>query len=276
VDGRHLRLLSRPRGHAQLDDSRIAVVRVTHHEANASVDGGALARDASDFRQLLQTDSLFLNGRLAKFYGAELPADAPFQLVSLSERERAGVLTHPYLMATFAYTDTSSPIHRGVFLARSVLGRALKPPPEAFAPLPAELHPNLTTRERVLLQTKPDACAKCHGMINPLGFTLENFDAVGRFRDKESGKPIDATGGYQSRTGESVTLSGVRDLASFLADSEEVHAAFVEQLFQHTVKQPVRAYGPETLADLVRSFEVNDFNIRKLIVQIAVVSATKQ
>ena len=61
------------------------------------------------------------------------------------------MLTHPYLMATFAYTATSSPIHRGVFLARSVLGRSLRPPPEAFAPLPADLHPPLTTRERVRL-----------------------------------------------------------------------------------------------------------------------------
>ena len=60
-----------------------------------------------------------------------------------------GVLTHPYLMATFAYTATSSPIHRGVFLARSVLGRSLRPPPEAVAPLAADLHPDLTTRERV-------------------------------------------------------------------------------------------------------------------------------
>ena len=84
-------------------------------------------------------------------------------------------------MASFAYTATSSPIHRGVFLARSVLGRSLRPPPEAVAPLPPDLHADLTTRERVTLQTKPEACQSCHGMINPLGFTLEHFDAVGRY-----------------------------------------------------------------------------------------------
>jgi len=86
--------------------------------------------DSSDFRQLLLADSLFLNGRLAKFYGVDLPADAPFQKVTHEPRERAGVLSHPYLMATFAYTSTSSPIHRGVFVARSVLGRSLRPPPQ--------------------------------------------------------------------------------------------------------------------------------------------------
>src|SRR5262249_8466891 len=91
-----------------------------------------LGSDASDFRQLLLADSLYLNGRLSRIYGGNLPANAPFQKVTLKSGERAGVLTHPYLMAAFAYTGESSPIHRGVFLARSVLGRALRPPPDAF------------------------------------------------------------------------------------------------------------------------------------------------
>ncbi|HKB04614.1 MAG TPA: DUF1592 domain-containing protein, partial [Gemmataceae bacterium] len=114
-----------------------------------------------DFRKLLLADELYLNGRLAKFYGVELPTpppvrgwlwdetpkpttDAPFQKVKLNPDQRAGVLTHPYLMAAFAYTSETSPIHRGVFLARGVLGLAMRPTPEAFTPLPAELHPNLS------------------------------------------------------------------------------------------------------------------------------------
>src|SRR5207248_6057188 len=132
-------------------------------------------------------------GRLAEFYGADLSPDAPFQKVGVQAHERAGVLTHPYLMATFAYTAETSPIHRGVFLARSVLGLSLRPPPEAFTPLAPDLHPQLSTRERILLQTSPQACQSCHGMINPLGFTLENFDALGRYRAQEKGRPINAT-----------------------------------------------------------------------------------
>jgi hypothetical protein len=227
----------------------------------------------SDFRQLLLADSVYLNGRLAKFYGATLPADAPFQKVALKQGERAGVLTHPYLLATFAYTGTSSPIHRGVFLARNVLGLSLRPPPEAFAPLAPDLHPALTTRERVSLQTSPMACQSCHGTINALGFTLENFDAVGRYRAQEKGKPVDATGTYQTRAGDVVKFAGVRDLAKFLAESDEVQEAFVEQLFHHLVKQPARAFGPRTLGDLRRSFEENDFSIRKLMVEILATSA---
>ena len=70
----------------------------------------------------------------------------------------------------------------------------MRPPPEAFTPLAEDLHPKLTTRERVALQTKPMACVSCHSIINPLGFTLENFDAVGRYRLKENDKQVDASG----------------------------------------------------------------------------------
>ncbi len=229
--------------------------------------------EASDFRQLLLADSLYLNGRLARFYGVDLPPDAPFQKVTLDPGERAGVLSHPYLMASFAYTATSSPIHRGVFIARSVLGRTLRPPPDAFTPLAPDLHPNLSTRDRVALQTSPQSCLLCHSMINPLGFALENFDAVGRHRAAEKGKPVDATGSYQSPTGESVQFAGVRELATFLVGSDEAQAAFVQQLFQELVKQPIRAYGPGRLPDLQKSFAGHDFHIRKLVVEIVAASA---
>jgi hypothetical protein len=228
---------------------------------------------SSDFRQLLLSESLFVNGRLARAYGVDLPADAPFQKVSMVPGERAGVLTHPYLLATFAYTSTSSPIHRGVFLARNVLGLSLRPPPEAFTPLPPGLHPDLTTRERVSLQTRPQSCQSCHGVINPLGFTLEHYDAIGRYRDKDNGKPIDATGLYVTRSGEPVRFTGVRDVATFLAGSDEVHDAFVEHLFHNLVKQPIRAFGPHTEAELRHAFAAHDYSIRHLMVDIMAASA---
>jgi len=229
--------------------------------------------EASDFRQLFLADYLYLNGRLAKFYGANLPADAPFQKVILKSGQRSGLLSHPYLMTVFAYTATSSPIHRGVFLSRNVLGRTLQPPPEAFNPFPADLHPQLTTRERVGLQTRAQSCQTCHTMINSLGFTLEHFDAIGRYRDKEKERPIDATGSYLMRTGKVVKFTGVRDLAAFLVGSAETQDAFVEKLFHHLVKQPIRAFGPQKLVDLRRRFADNRYNVRKLVAQIVVESA---
>jgi hypothetical protein len=210
---------------------------------------------------------------LARLYGAELPPEAPFQKVDRGPHERAGVLTHPYLMASFAYTASSSPIHRGVFLSRSLLGRALRPPPEAVAPLAADLHPGLTTRQRVELQTQPESCQSCHTMINHLGFALEHYDAVGRYRGGEKGRPIDATGWYETRAGDRVAFDGVGELAAFLAASEETHSAFVQQLFHYLVKQPIRAFGRPVLPNLRRSFAANNFDLRKLMVEIMTTSA---
>jgi len=226
-----------------------------------------------DFRNLLSAERIFLNGRLAKFYGFPLPDDAPFQQVAWESRDRSGILTHPYLLANFAYTATSSPIHRGVFLMRSVLGRTLRPPPEAIAPLAPDLHAGLSTRQRVDLQTSPKACVNCHSMINPLGFGLEHFDAVGRFRDLEKTQKVDASGSYESLDGELRPYCGARELGALLAASPETHAAFVTQLFHHQVKQPIRAFGPQVRTDLTSFFASNEFDIRKLIVEIVATSA---
>lgn len=225
--------------------------------------------DSSDARQLLLADYIYLNGRLSKLYGGDLAENADFQKVTLQSQPRAGALTHPFLLSGFAYTATSSPIHRGVFIARSVLGRSLRPPPEAVSPLAAELHADLTTRERINLQTSSESCQSCHAMINPLGFTLENYDAIGRYRTEEKGKPIDTTGGYLTRTGESREFRNVKELADFLAASEETHGAMVEQMFHHLVKQPARAYGEDTLPHLRASFAADGYSIRKLLVRTA-------
>jgi hypothetical protein len=230
--------------------------------------------EGSDFRRLLLDDSFFVNGRLAKFYGIELPEDAPFQKVSFEPERRAGVLTHPYLLTGLAYFGSSSPIHRGVFVTRSLLGRTLMPPPEAITPLAPDLHPDLTTRERVLLQTGQANCKSCHGVVNPLGFTFEHFDAVGRFRDQEKGKPIDATGGFVTQKGEQLSFDGARTLAAALATDREVHESFVEQLFRHVTKQPVQAFGPNRLSELSDAFEQNGYNIRRLLAEIVTAAAS--
>lgn len=227
-----------------------------------------------DFRKLLLADDLYLNGRLAKFYGVEMPADAGFTKVKFEADKRSGgVLTHPYVLATLAYNAETSPIHRGVFVARGLLGINIRPPKDAFTPIPADLHPKLTTRERVLLQTKPAACAGCHAIMNPLGFSLENFDAVGRYRAKENDKAVDAVGSYDTRAGTTAKFVGGKELAKFLAASPEVAAAFTERLFHHMVKQPVMAFGIGKPQELQKSFSENGFNVRKLVVEIAVTTA---
>ena len=229
--------------------------------------------EQADFRQLLLSDGLYANDRMARFYELDGADDSSLKRIGVDPTKRAGVLSHPLMMTGFAYHSTSSPIHRGVFLARNILGRTLKPPKEAVTPIPADLHPDLTTRERIRLQTEPSACAICHEMINPLGFSLEHYDAVGRFRQEENGRPVDASGFYQQVSGDKPEFNGVRELAEFLAGSSEAHAAFSERLFQYAVKQPVQAYGLGKREQLRQLFVENEFNINKLLVEIAKVSA---
>jgi hypothetical protein len=231
-----------------------------------------LSGPEADFRKLLLDDGLYVNERMAKFYGFPVPKEGDFAKVSMGSESRSGVLTHPLLLAGFAYDQQSSPIHRGVFIARSLLGRRLKPPPEAVAPLAPDLHAGLSTRERVLLQTSPASCQTCHSMINDLGFSLEHFDAAGRFRQKEKDRLIDAEGSYLNRDGKEIDFKGSRALAEFLAVSPEVHEAFVEQLFQYTVKQPIRAFGINKKDELRVLFAKNNFNIHKLLREIAISS----
>jgi len=219
------------------------------------------------FKDLMLSNKMFLNGRLAKVYGAPIPEQSGFQEVTIPDR--SGVLTQPYLLARLAYLEGTSPIHRGVLIARSMLGRTLAPPPQAFTPLAASLHPGMSTRERVAMQTKPDPCNSCHNMINPLGFTLEKYDAIGRARTEECGKAIDTTGDYQTKQGETIRFSDVAQLAKFITNSDESQTAFVEKLFQYMHKQPIRAFGTYTSAKLAQEFRSKQLRFRDLIISIA-------
>ncbi len=178
-------------------------------------------------------------------------------------------------MSSLAYHEETSPIHRGVFLIRHVMGRTLRPPNAAFTPFDAELHPSLTTRARVELQTGEQNCQVCHRRINGLGFALENYDATGRFRVTERDQPIDATGTYLTRTDETVEFRGARQLAQMAAASHDAQSAFVTRVFQHLVKQPVAAYGADRLEQLRQDFEASGFNVRMLIKSIAKIVATE-
>lgn len=223
----------------------------------------------SNYQRLFLEQGLFMNERIAKFY-QQKPASKPgFEKVSLDAEQRAGIITHPYMLSMLSYSAESSPIHRGVFLARSLLGVTLKPPPEAAAPLAASLHPSLNTRERVALQTKGGACMTCHGTINSLGFTLERFDAVGRLREKDNAKSIDSNGWYVARDGKKVSLENAQSLGKYLANSSDAHRAFTEQMFHHMLKQPTRAYGADTLEQLTLYFEKNSLNMRQLAAEMA-------
>jgi len=229
--------------------------------------------ERSDYRELLLADSIPFNARLAAFYGVPPPEGPGFQRVRFDPGQRAGILTHPFLLTTFAYHRSSSPIHRGVFLTRNVLGRFLKPPPMAIEFMDDRFDPSLTMREKVTELTRKDACMGCHATINPLGFSLENFDAVGRFRTVDNAKPVNAVSEYLTADGERLVLRGPRDVAEHAASSDEARRGFVRQLFQHTVQQAPAAYGPDTLARLDRGFVESGCHIRRLLESIVTLAS---
>jgi cytochrome c553 len=243
---------------------------------------------ASDYRQLLLSDEIHLNASLRRYYGVEgarsthggagggstNAVDDAFVPVRFDPEQRAGVLTHPFLLSAHSYYRSSSPIHRGVFLTRKVLGRFLKPPPMAIEFMDDRFDPSLTMREKVTQLTEKPQCMACHATINPLGFSLEQFDAAGRFRLEDTRKPVNATAEYQTADGKTLTLRGPRDLARHAAESPDARRGFVRQLFQHTVQQAPGAYGAESLPKLDSAFEHSGCNIRQLLVEIAVHTAT--
>ena len=233
----------------------------------------AVWNGAGDYRQLLLADYLFLNQRLAQFYGVSTNATDDFVKVTFDPQQRSGVVTHPYLLAEFSYQKSTSPIHRGVFLTRNIVGRVLRPPPVAQTFKDADFAPNLTMREKISELTRSSACQSCHSVINPLGFSLEHYDAVGKFRTRENGKLIDAVSDYLTDEGAKVKLAGARDVAEFAVNSEHAQNGFVEQLFHSVVKQPMFAYGPEVPDRLRQSFVSSGFNVSQLLAEIATVSA---
>jgi hypothetical protein len=231
--------------------------------------------EKSDYRQLLLGDTILMNQRLAKFYGQQVAPGDGFQPVKMDADQRAGVLTHPYLLATFSYTKSTSPIHRGVFVTRNILGRMLKPPPMAIAFMDDKFDPSFTMREKVTELTSKPACMSCHVTINPLGFSFERFDAVGRVRATDNKKPVDPVSDYVAADGSVLKLTGARDVGVHAAESQAGQAGFVRNLFHSLVKQPPAAYSPELVGQLTDKFRAGGFHVRNLAVEVAVVAALR-
>jgi hypothetical protein len=220
---------------------------------------------------LLNADTIYLNGSLASIFGGDLAADAPFQKIAMPEQRSAGALTHPYVQAYYAYHDSSSPIHRGVFLARRIFGRTLRPPIDAIIPISEQTAPGLSTRERVAQQTSGAMCQSCHKVINPLGFVFENYDAIGRFRGDDAGKPIDASGLYVTSLGDQVEFQNITQFRDFMSNSPEVHQAIVKQMFQFMTKQPLAAYGLDRTESLTKSLQDNTYQVRTLLIELGLI-----
>jgi hypothetical protein len=152
--------------------------------------------------ELIDSDATYVNARLAKLYGIEGVKGPELRRVELRDRNRGGVVGMAAVLTVSSYPLRTSPVVRGKWILESLLGSKVPPPPPEAGSLPenAAEGSKLSFRERLEKhRTKPE-CASCHQKMDPLGFGLENFDPIGRWRTQDDGRPVDALG--QLPTGE--------------------------------------------------------------------------
>lgn len=206
------------------------------------------------------------DSRLAAHYG--LPLDG--ERLRYDGR-RAGIFGHGSVLASYAHSDQSSPILRGVFVRERLLCQHFGAPPPDAGGVP-EVDPNATTRERFRQHTDNDACRSCHQYIDPVGFGFEHFDAVGRWRDDENGQPIEAGGDFRDvealRSGTSAPFATLPELAEVVAGSASSRSCFAKQAYRFALGREGDALDACTLAEVQARFE-RDGNIGELFVAIA-------
>lgn len=229
--------------------------------------------DLADWARAPRLDALLtrseghVSALTAGVYGVTVSGTAP-QKVSFDPAQRAGILTSAAFLGTHAHTDGSAPIFRAVAMMRGVLCVSLPNPPANVAPLPtATVSTGRTTRETVdnHIRSGGPACQGCHALINPMGFTLEAYDGVGRFRTMENGFPVDSTGAIVGTPGTDQLISGPTQLASVLAASADVHRCFTKQTFRYTFGRFEGAGDRCTLGQLERDFTAGGLDTTSLL-----------
>ena len=180
----------------------------------------SLVRDNRPALELLVADYSFLNGRLAGFYGIDgIDKKADFRRVSLTGSRRQGVLTHGSLLMLTSYPNRTSPTRRGNWILEAILGEEPPPPPDNVPELERTqaAAPNLSLREQLEQHRVNPTCVSCHRTMDAIGFGFENFDAVGRWREKDKDRPIDSAGDLPS--GEK--FQSAHELIAILSRREE-------------------------------------------------------
>jgi hypothetical protein len=178
-------------------------------------------------------------------------------------------------LALLAKRDQTSPVLRGKFVREQMLCEHVQPPPANINVMVPELDPNLSTRERFSQHSTDDACSGCHSLMDPIGFGLENYDAVGDFRDREGGEPVDVTGAIEAGDDPTVAgpFNGPAELGERLAGSEAVKRCMVTNWFRFANGRGESASDACELATLAGRFAANNYGVKELVVALTQTSA---
>lgn len=228
----------------------------------------AAVRDNASLIALLDSDYTFVNETLAKHYGITNVTGAEFRRVSLPDRNRGGVLGMGGVLTLTSYPQRTSPVLRGKWVLEELLGTPPPPPPPDAGGLPAEDAPRdgLTFRQRLEEHRKKPQCVGCHSRMDPLGFGLENFDAIGRWRTKIRNEPVDASGVMPS--GEK--FSGPAELKQvLLARKDEFARNLTERMLAYALGRGVEYYDMPTIKRITDKLKNDDYRGATLVMEIA-------
>ena len=218
--------------------------------------------------ELISSNSIYINGRLASFYSMDLPHDAPWQSVAVSDGRRGGVITMASVLTSSSYPRRTSPVLRGRWILDELLGSPVPPPPPNVPALEESSHndANQTMRQRLEIHRQKAECASCHDRMDPLGFGLENYDGIGRWRDSENGLAIDSAGKLPSGD----QFSGPTELKSVLMKrSSEFQQHFIRKLLGFALGRSLNKFDACIVETCMKKLNENEMRSQILLEEIA-------
>jgi hypothetical protein len=227
-----------------------------------------ILREDRSVLELLDANYTFLNQRLAQHYGIPDVYGPQFRKVVLTDPDRGGLLGQGSILTVTSYPNRTSVVQRGKWILETLLGTP-PPPPPAVVP---ELMPHgkdgreLTMREQMEQHRADPVCASCHSRMDPLGFALENYDGVGRWRNKDAGSPIDASGVLPDGT-KFVGPAGLKKILTTKDRDEFIHTA-TEKLLLYALGRGLEYYDQPAVRAIAREAGQDDYRMSALIAAI--------
>jgi hypothetical protein len=218
---------------------------------------------------LLSANHTFVNERLAMHYGIENVRGDHFRRVTLADRNRFGLLGKGAILMVTAYPNRTSPVLRGSYILEKLLGTPPAPPPpnvEAFKENQEGEKPK-TIRQILETHRAAATCNACHGVMDPLGFSLENFDTIGAFRtqDRATRSKLDTSGTLVDGT----PLNGPADLrTALLARSDQFAQTFTEKMMMYALGREVEYFDMPTIRKIVRTTKPVNFKFSSIVMGI--------
>ncbi len=216
---------------------------------------------------LLRCDHTYLNERLAKHYDIPGIVGSHFRRVDLpTDSHRGGLLRHASLLAVTSYATRTSPTIRGNWVLGNLIGTPPPPPPPGVSTLKEKTADDATVRQRLAAHRADPSCASCHSLMDPIGFALDQYDAVGRWRVFDDESTIDTSGQLPDGT----EVNGVADLeASLLANPEVFVTCLSEKLMTFALGRPVDHRDAAAIRRVVDAAAVDDFSFSSIVLGVA-------